>query len=620
MSVEERPARSSPVDGVALWTLLLTGLAAAAAFHSGGAIDARDALAAASLRDGSAASRALALGVDLIRLIDVRVELFRAVHLAAGILLAVAAAFTAAVAARLAGTALAGIAAALLAGTAVLFGVDSGRLGMEAGAVAPLLAALSGAAWAWTGSRPRPGLGGLLLGAGVAVHPAAILALPGFLLLARGLPAGSAVRAALGLVAGLALLHLPPPGGGWGGAIGTWWAGGGEGAWWSFAGIGDWGGGVRRVATALWRSGGAVMLVAGIVGIGVAVRGGAAAAGARAFLVMLGWIAVGAILNKRPDPVLPVLAGWSLALLSAPAVAAAARRIPRAAPALPGVALAAGAGLVLTNLSALDRSAEGGTEWAQDSLTLLPEESTLLTANPVHVALSANGARPDVQVLRMSRSLPGETRELLRATAAEQRVFLDASLFFDVRWRSAALGDEFITFPRGLTFQVLPRTRRLRTVESSDWSVLHLKTHYPPSPLRDGLATRAFYARSLLQAAFRLVDLGYEVEAEHEFLYALSYPPSNRSLAALGLARIFLKNRDPDSAIRTLEDFVRSEDEGAWNAMQVLGSAYSLARRPEEAIEAYRRALSLVPPQLSGERAKIESSIATLEKRIRPGG
>ncbi|HMB69731.1 MAG TPA: hypothetical protein VKU85_10485, partial [bacterium] len=104
MSDSGTTMRPAGVDRAALWVVLLVGLAATAAFHSRGAVDARDALAAAALRDGTAASRVVALGVDLIRLIDVRTELFRAAHLAAGLLLAAAAAFTAAVAARMAGT------------------------------------------------------------------------------------------------------------------------------------------------------------------------------------------------------------------------------------------------------------------------------------------------------------------------------------------------------------------------------------------------------------------------------------------------------------------------------------------------------------------------------------
>ena len=390
-------------------------------------------------------------------------------------------------------------------------------------------------------------------------------------------------------------------------------------AWWSPAGVGGWADGARGLAASLWRGGGPLTIAAGIAGIALAVRG--ASAGARTFLVVFAFTAIASIVGARQDPVLPILAVWSLALLAAPAVTAAATRMPGAAAALPGVALVSGAGLVLMNLSALDRSAEGGTEWAMDSMAPLPDGSILLTANPVHVALAADGAGPELDVRLVRRSAPpGETRDLLRRTAAELRVYVDASLFFDVRWRNAALGDEFVTFPDGLTFQVLPRSRRMKDVESSDWGALHLQTDYPPSPLRDGLGTRDFYARSLLQAAFRLVDLGYEVEAEHEFLYALSYPPCNHSLAAMGLARIFLKRRDPDTATRTLESYVRPEDEGAWNALQVLGSAHALARRPGEAIEAYRRALPLVPPQLPGEREKIEQSIAQLERRIRQGG
>jgi len=618
MSGDDVPA-SSGVDGLALRVVLLVGLAAAATFHAGGAVDARDALAVGALGDGTAGSRVLALGADLLRLIDARIGLFRAVHLAAGILLATAAAFTAAVAARMAGSALAGLAAALLAGGAVLFGADSGHFGMTGGAVAPLLLALSAAAWAWTGPLPRPGLGGALLGAGVAVHPAAILALPGFLLLARGLPAGAAVRAALGFVAGLALLHLPPPGASWGGAIGAWWSGGTEGAWWSAAGIGHWAGGARRLAAALWRGGGPVTLAAGIAGIGVSVRGGPAPA--RAWLVLLVPVAVAAVLASRLDPALAVLAAWSLALLAAPTLGAVAGRMPRMAAALPGIALAAGAGLAWMSQSAINRSAERGTEWAMDSLAPLPDGSLLLTANPMLPALSADGARPEVDVRLISRSAPpGGTRELLRGEAPDRRVYLDASLFFDVPWRTAALGEEFYTAPEGLAFQVVPKGQHLRDVESTDWSAMHLDADYPPSPLRDGLGTREYYGRSLLQSAFLLVDLDHEVEAEHEFLYALSYPPCNHSLAALGLARIFLKRREAESAVRTLESYVRSEDEGAWNALQVLGSAYALARRPEDAIAAYRRALPLVPAGLAGERAKIERTIASLEKRVRPQG
>jgi tetratricopeptide (TPR) repeat protein len=156
-------------------------------------------------------------------------------------------------------------------------------------------------------------------------------------------------------------------------------------------------------------------------------------------------------------------------------------------------------------------------------------------------------------------------------------------------------------------------------VESTDWSALHLERDYPKSPLRDGLGTRAFYARSLLQSAFLHVELGYETEGEHEFLYALSYPQCNRTLAALGMARIFLKRRQPESAVRTLESHARPEDEGAWNALQVLGSAYAQLRQPDRAIAAYRRALPLVPAQLAREREEIEQTIAALERRAAAG-
>jgi tetratricopeptide (TPR) repeat protein len=607
------------VDGLALRVVLAAGLAAVAAFHAGGAIDAGDASAAAALRDGTAAHRALALGVDLMRLVDVRIGLFRAAHLTAGLLLTAAAAFTAATAARLAGPPAAGLAAALLAGAAVLFGADAGRFGMETGAVAPLLAALAGAAWAWTGARPRPGTGGLLLGAGVAVHPAALLALPGFLLLARGLPSGTRGRAALGLVVGLALIHLPPPGGAWGGAIGAWWGAGGDGAWWRAAGPGDWPEGARRLATVLWRGAGPLALAAGLAGIWMAVRG-AGAAGAAATGRALGLtfvpIAAAVVAGARPDPALHAAAAWALALLAAPAIAAAARRMPRVRALLPGVAIVAGAALAWSNRAVLDRSAERDTAWAMDSLAPLPDGSLLLTRNPVHAALSADGARPEVDVRWIAPSTPpGETRDLLRREATGRRVYLDASLFFDVRWRAAALADEFQTIPNGLVFQALAKGRRLKDLESTAWSELHLERDFPASPLRDGLDTKRFYARSLLQCAFLHVELGYETEAEHEFLYALSYPPCNRTLAALGMARIFLKRRQPESAVRTLETYARPEDEGAWNALQVLGSAYAMLRRPEEAIAAYRRALPLVPAPLTGEREKIEQSIAALERR-----
>jgi tetratricopeptide (TPR) repeat protein len=292
----------------------------------------------------------------------------------------------------------------------------------------------------------------------------------------------------------------------------------------------------------------------------------------------------------------------------------------RGAALLPGAALAGGALLALLNAGRIDRSAEGGTEWAMDSLRPLPDGALLLTANPVHAALSADGARPELEVRLVPRSAPpGETRGLLRATALDRRVFVDASLFFDAQWRGAALGDEFQTVPEGLAFQALAKGRRLKDLRSSDWSAMSLDVDYPPSPLRDGLGTRDFYARSMLQGAFLRVELGYETEAEHEFLYALSYPPCNRTLAAMGLARIFLKRRQPESAVATLEACVSPDDEGAWNALRLLGSAHAQLKRNDEAIAAYRRALELVPADLGDERAGIEQSIAALERR-RGGG
>ena len=161
-------------------SVLVLGLAVAAAWHASGAVSERDALHVAAVAGAGVTTsppapvtvRLLAVGSAAVQAVWVPTSLFRAAHLAAGAWLALAAALTALVAARLgAGRGErpgAGLAAGLFAGAAVLLGADTGRLGLLASPVPILLVLLSGSAAAFVWSRPRPFLGGLLLGLATA--------------------------------------------------------------------------------------------------------------------------------------------------------------------------------------------------------------------------------------------------------------------------------------------------------------------------------------------------------------------------------------------------------------------------------------------------------------------
>jgi hypothetical protein len=276
--------------------ILLLGVAGAATFHASGALSETDARLALAARDGSLAlsppapvsSRVFRLGVDLIRLVWAPTGLFRALHLTAGFLLALAAATSALVAARLgAERGASGLAAAILVGASMLFGADLAGFGLQAHPTPVLLALLAGSVWAWTSPAPRAVLGGLLLGLATAEHPFALFLLPGFgafaLQATLRLPpaAGGALlrRGTAAFLVGFAAVFLPILDASNAGLVHATtphsplaalaaWSSRANGLFWSLGGPRRWLAGLLELALALWRNAGPLGLVAGLAGLG----------------------------------------------------------------------------------------------------------------------------------------------------------------------------------------------------------------------------------------------------------------------------------------------------------------------------------------------------------------
>jgi hypothetical protein len=659
--------------------ILVLGLAAAAAFHSTGALGTEDALVAATLNEGVAGSpplpltsRMLAACVHAVRLIQPGAGVFHAMHFGGGLLLALAAVFSALVAYQGArGFPGAGFAAGLFVATALLFGADTARFAMSGGPVAPLLLLLAAAAAAWTRDKPWPFAGGLLLGLAIAEHPLCLFLVPGFVLVARGMCRRGArasdrwllVRLAAGLVIGLAALALPladsagrplldhgdpetfPR------ALALWWGEPGAPFYELHSPL-SWLGGFVSVWAALWKNVGPLGILMGLAGIPLFRRGHGQLA--KPFLLGAGLPALAILLGDARDAsLLRILLAWSFLFWTVPTWTALARASVgdeiaetsrrRTAWSLPALAILSALILLFANRGAIDQSAERGIAWARDSLEPLPENALLLTGNPVHLVLAVDGEREDVDVVyiedastvaarRGGREIqapgslppgplsPQALAEIVARNRESRSVFVDPAIFFQHQLRGALQGSRWKLLPLGLAFEFLPAGEKApkdhSTRTSSIWTSYELEPDTPASPLRGGLTGNEFYARGLLQSAALHLDLDLLNDAEREFLLALSLGEANKTLAALGLARVLFERKNYGEAACTLQEHIRDDDPGAWNARRLLGNVLLRLGKDEEAAREFRHALQLVPDALPQEREALETLLRNLERRL----
>lgn len=648
-------------ERLAFLSILLLGIAAVLSFHSSGAVSERDALTLAAFDGGISTSppgpvtrHVTELGTRLVRLLWSAAGLFRAAHLAVGLLLALAAALSARVAHRAAsfptGSDDAAWAAAVLVGAGVLFGADTGRLGLEAGPVAILLALLSGAAAAWTAATPRPALGGFLLGLALADHPLVLFLLPGFGAMALGgtlrIAPGEGARfvrqAWLGFAAGFAAVLVPlldartsglllvshPRS--IGGAFAAWW--GSSPSAWTFAGPSAWAGGIAHWVVSMWRAAGLIGLALGLAGIVAFFRGGARLL--RPFLLGHGLLALAIVLGSPADRgVAGALVGWSFLFWGVPTLAGLrSRRVV--------VAFISAAALLALNVRTLDRSAEKGVAWAATVLDTAPPNTLLLTLNPVQLALAADGLRPDVDVIdlaypstlesfRTGRALlpddqavpalkvgPTTIHALFAYNIPLRPVLVDPSVYFldaslggtrDVRYRLS---------PHGVAYRARFADEETPNAEAGDatlaWQHVNVTPGTPPSPLRGGLTGGKFFARALLISGSLYLEEGRELDAERDFLLALGHPDADRTAAAQGLARIFFERHDYAEVIDTLRGFVRDKDPSAWLAYKILASAYAYSHQPGKARQALLHGMALVPPGRPDQRTEMQQLLDAL--------
>jgi len=639
------------------WGILVVGLAVAAAFHSSGALDTRDALIAAALRGGVTTSpplpltsRLLEFAVHFSRLVHADTGLFRAMHLAGGILVAIAVACSAIVMVRAARARPgAGLAGALLLVGAIWFGADSGRLALTASPLPVVLALSSLAALAWTRPAALAFWGGLAAGLAFAEHPLVAFLLPGFLALLlsatlRVPPDGSGrllARAAGGFLLGACAILGPlvsprstvigaPAVASVGDAITLWW--GSSEPFWRFAAPSWWPANVARHVAALARNAGPVVLLLAIFGAGAFLRGRTPLL--RPFLLLHAGIAFALVFGHVDDARLAyALAAWTLVPWCVSALSDAQARRPRLGSWTWVPAVASAAVLLAMNHRLVDRSTERGVAWAEDALLLLPEPSVLITANPVHVALAAWNPRNGVDVIYRgtphTRALePGdrgllpfrsseELRGIVESQPEERTVLIEPNLFFDTGTRVTMLAGVRKVVPWGLCFEIVPMTRdvsRIATSRGSAWESFDVTAEGPPLGLRDGLTPAQFYARSLAQSAATYLDLDLEKDAEREFLLAATHPDANPTLVAYGFGQLLFEKRNFAECARVLETFVRDGDAGAVQALTLLGGVHQQLSQNAEAITAFRRAARLLDAQ-DAERASLEERIRRLESR-----
>jgi hypothetical protein len=96
----------------------------------------------------------------------------------------------------------------------------------------------------------------------------------------------------------------------------------------------------------------------------------------------------------------------------------------------------------------------------------------------------------------------------------------------------------------------------------------------------------------------------------------LTMEEANHSLAALGFARMLHVRQSFPEVIRTLQDYARETDDGAWLAYQVLGNTCMTESRWEEAIAALSTAVRISPPEAAGQREIMERSIHLARDRL----
>jgi hypothetical protein len=626
--------------------IFFLGLAASTAFRSAGAVSAKDALFAgatqgASLLDPPSALsvRVAASVIQFVRTIQPGAQLFPVLHAAMGILLALAAAFAAAsaFAAAKGGTGTRTV-CGFLVGASVLFGAATGFAGTDASPIPMILLLLSATTLSWLSSRPRAFTGGALLGLAVAEHSAVLFTLPGFLTMALGLslrtdPEHGArlwKRAGFGFFVGLLAIFL------------------GDNSVHRDSGFGfasplHWFSGIADLLRALITQASPLGFAAGLAGIGALFHGHSRRV--RPFLLIQLFLAAVMITTRGGDRQLfAALTGWSFLYFFIPAMEAAAARFSsaRVARVLPAFALISSAILLATNRGVLDRSAEKDLAWARDSFDRLTANAILLTANPVHWALVADGQRNDLDVvdvdepasLKMRRSslglltpeLPSSNAmtpeflsELIAMNIAKRPVFLDSSIFFRNEQRIAILGDRWLLHPFGISFRVMPRGNKMSVeeVQASGilWSTYQIRPGTPASPLRDGLTGNEFYARALLQSAALYAESGSRADAEREFLLAMSLDDANPNIAALGLARVFFERQSFEEVVNTLSTRIHEDRAGAWLAKKVLGTAHFRLGNYDEARREIEAAMRLTPVELVSERESMQNILAAIESK-----
>jgi hypothetical protein len=632
--------------------LLALGLSAAAAFHSTGALDAADAHVAAAARGASLldpplriTSRVTGGLVQLMRSMEPTRELFPLVHIAPGLAMALVAACSGAIAFRTASAIpWARVAAGIAVGTACLFGADLGAAGRAAGPISTILGLLSGACVLWIASKPRAFAGGLLVGLAVVEHPFVLFVLPGLLMVALGAaireePGSDARilrRAGIGCLVGLTAVFLEGSGAHLGALAGL-------------APPSAWIPALFELWKTLWRATGPIGLALALWGFFAWRRG--EARHARPFLLLHFIPALAAIfVASRDAHVLRALAAWPFVFFMVPGIAAIASRWnasrPRALPALPVIAAAAAAALFVMNRETIDRRAERGIAWARDAMDRLTPNAVLLTANPVHWALVADGERPDLDVVLLDRLESVKLRrstfglfapefskerddrayvfELISMNLPHRPVFMDPTIFFDLRRRAEILGESWQANPFGLSFRIASKgerpTKEEATAAAILWDEYELEPGTPPSALRGGLGGDEYYARSLLQSAALFLDMRLRPDAEREFLFALSLDAANPNAAVFGLGRIFLERQSFEEAVNTIEPRVQRDRDGAWLAYKTLGIAALRLGDLERGKRALRAALELMANAPPTERESTRNLLRGAEEgRALPG-
>ena len=655
--------------------VLLLGAASAISLHSDGAMNGADALGVAAARgrcvttSPPAALTAWTTGslAAVGRLAAPDAGIFPLVHLASGLLLALAAALAARLAARFVPHPTAALAVGIAVGGALLFGGDTGRLGLQAGPTSLLLLLLTGSASAFLAERPRPVLGALLLGAALAEYPWVLVLLPAFGAMAMGgtlrRPVEEGTRhlagAAGGLMAGFASVFLPlafaageplvlfgnahSPAD----ALAIWW--GRPAADFRFAGPGSWPGGLVEILRALWRGLGPLGIALAVLGKWSLFRGETHRL--RPFLLAGGTCALALLFGDPGHPgVLRALTAWSGLFLLAPAAATLVRRFSanpdsRLAHHLPpAVAIAMCGTLLATQFHHLDGRVEPGVEWAEDSFLHVPEDALLLTTNPIHLALAADGLRPDLDVihadrpstLRANRSgrpvhappirtgrvlKPSFLHELIGLNGGVRPIAMDPSLYFRPSTWTEVLGNRWAALPWGVGFTIHPAADPIDPEypqkASALWAARSAAPDRPrPSSLRSGLSIREYHARSALQHGSIYQQRNLPRSAEQSYMMAISLDAYHPTLCAFKLAGLFHEERMLESALTVLEGRIHDEEPEAWRAHKLRASLLLKLDRREEGVAAMRHAMSTLPPDNTTERAVMERVV----KVARSGG